>query len=605
MASDAANIAGYLLPQGKRAGKELKVGGITGEPGSSLSVCLQGAKAGTWKDFQSGQGGDLIDLWAAVRGQSLAEAMVDVKQYLGLRDTLPERERKAFTTPPKPRGKAVSKTEGRALQWLLSRGLTVETIDAFKVVEQARGDKVYVLFPYLSEAGEYVNGKTRNIDDKKDMHQEAGAMPCLFGWHLIDPKTRTVAIAEGELDAMSLHQCGIPALSVNAGAGNHQWIESDWERLERFDEILIFFDCDEAGEKGGREVIHRLGLERCKRVRMANGAKDANEYLMQGAERVDFENLILGAQPMDPEELRTAATYIPQAEAIFYPDPNAPRHSCLHIDKDLPWFEFRGGEVSVWTGINGHGKSLLLSQVQLGLMAQGEHFVVFSGEMRPARLLVRSIKQATGLKQPTREYIRAVGEWMRERYWIFDLQGTAKLDRLLEVFTYAAKRYGCTHFVIDSLMMTDVPEDGPGSMTLQKEAIRKLVGFAKRYDVHVHLVAHPRKARDESAAPNKMDVAGSGKITDGADNVFSVWGAMKDRSEPDDGSADGKVELQKQRNGEVQKLTQWLWFDPASMQYRTQEKKYPLRFVNFSTQGESDASSPAVERSPSAAINDH
>jgi twinkle protein len=290
---------------------------------------------------------------------------------------------------------------------------------------------------------------------------------------------------------------------------------------------------------------------------------------------------------------------------MFYPDPNAPRSSCLHIDKDLPWFEFRGGEVSVWTGINGHGKSLLLSQVQLGLMAQGEHFVVFSGEMRPARLLVRSIKQATGLKQPTREYIRAVGEWMRERYWIFDLQGTAKLDRLLEVFTYAAKRYGCTHFVIDSLMMTDVPEDGPGSMTLQKDAIRKLVGFAKRYDVHVHLVAHPRKARDESTAPNKMDVAGSGKITDGADNVFSVWGAMKDRSEPDDGSADGKVELQKQRNGEVQKLTQWLWFDPASMQYRTQEKKYPLRFVNFSTQGESDASSPAVERSPSAAINDH
>jgi len=588
MASDAANIAAYLLPQGKKAGKELKVGGITGEPGSSLSVCLQGAKAGMWKDFQSGEGGDLPDLWAAVRGQTLAEAMVDIKQYLGLRDTLPERERKVFTMPPKPKGKAVAKTEGRALVWLNGRGLTVETIEAFKVVEQLRGDKVYALFPYLSETGEYINGKTRNIDDKKDMRQEAGGMPCLFGWHLIDPKARTVAIAEGELDAMSLHQCGIPALSVNAGAGNHQWIENDWERLERFSEILIFFDCDEAGEKGAREVIQRLGPERCKRVQMVNGAKDANEYLQQGAERVDFENLIVGAQPMDPDELRTAANYIPQAEALFYPNPNAPRNSCLHIDKDLPWFEFRGGEVSVWTGINGHGKSLLLSQVQLGLMAQGEHFVVFSGEMRPARLLMRSIKQATGLQQPSREYIRAVGEWMRERYWIFDLQGTAKLDRLLEVFTYAAKRYGCTHFVIDSLMMTDVPEDGPGGMTLQKEAIRKLVAFAKRYDVHVHLVAHPRKARDESEAPNKMQVAGSGKITDGADNLFSVWSAQKDRSqaggEDADGSPDGKLELQKQRNGEVQNFTQWTWFDPASMQYRTQQRQHPLRFVDFSTQ---------------------
>ena len=585
MASDAARIAEYLLPQGKKAGKEWKVGGLTGEPGSSLSVCTHGAKAGVWKDFQADVGGDLVDLWAAVRGQTIAEAMGEIKAYLGISDTMPQRERKEYTVPAKPKGKAAAKTEGRALAWLISRGLTVETIEAFKVVEQTRGDKVYALFPYLSETGDYVNGKTRNIDDKKDMRQEAGAMPCLFGWHLIDPKARTIAIAEGELDAMSLHQVGIPALSVNAGAGNHQWIDSDWDRLERFSEILVFFDCDEAGEKGAREVIHRLGVERCKRVRMVNGAKDANEYLMQGAELVDFDALIAQAAPIDPDELRTAATYIPQAEALFYPDPNAPRDSCLRIDKDLPWFEFRGGEVSVWTGINGHGKSLLLSQVQLGLMAQGEHFVVFSGEMRPPRLLIRSIKQATGLKLPSIPYIRAVGEWMRERYWIFDLQGSAKLDRLLEVFTYAAKRYGCTHFVVDSLMMTDVPEDGPGSMTLQKDAIRKLVGFAKRYSVHVHLVAHPRKARDESAAPNKMDVAGSGKITDGADNVFSVWSAQKDQSEPGDDSPDGKLEVQKQRNGEVQKFTQWLWFNAASMQYRTQSRDFPLRYVEYSNEG--------------------
>ena len=36
---------------------------------------------------------------------------------------------------------------------------------------------------------------------------------------------------------MTLHQCGVPALSVNAGAGNHQWMENDWERLERFSEM--------------------------------------------------------------------------------------------------------------------------------------------------------------------------------------------------------------------------------------------------------------------------------------------------------------------------------------------------------------------------------
>ena len=43
--------------------------------------------------------------------------------------------------------------------------------------------------------------------------------------------------------------------------------------------------------------------------------------------------------------------------------------------------------------------------------------------------------------------------------------GSATMARLLEVFAYACRRYGIRQFVIDSLMMTDVPEDGPGSMT--------------------------------------------------------------------------------------------------------------------------------------------
>lgn len=57
---------------------------------------------------------------------------------------------------------------------------------------------------------ETLNAKTRNVSDKKDMRQEAGAEPCLFGWHLIDPKARTSAITEGEIDAMTLHQAGNP-----------------------------------------------------------------------------------------------------------------------------------------------------------------------------------------------------------------------------------------------------------------------------------------------------------------------------------------------------------------------------------------------------------
>lgn len=581
MASEAAAIAAYLLPGGKRASNEWKSGSIGGEAGNSLSVRLTGAKAGIWADFSSGEKGDLLDLWAAVRGQSMAEAIAEAKQYLGVRDTMPEREQKTFKRPAKPQCQAA---KSAALEWLKSRALTDKTIADFKIAEQVRDGKTYAVFPYLRD-GVLVNVKYRNVAEKKDMRQEGGAEPCLFGWNLIDPKARSVAITEGEIDAMSLHQCGIPALSVNAGAGNHQWIENDWQRLERFSEILVFFDNDEAGNKGAKELIHRLGMDRCKRVVLP--VKDANEWLMQGAESGDFHTAILESKPQDPEELRQASDFMGRVKAMFYPTHEDSSDPYLRLDKNLDWFEFRGGELSVWTGYNGHGKSLLLSQVILGLMAQGERVVVFSGEMTPERQIKRMVKQATGLDRPTTEFIDAVGAWMTDKLWIFNVVGSSTIDRLLQVFLYANKRYGNRHFVIDSLMMTDIPEDGPGAMTAQKEAMRKLCDFVRRNGCHLHLVAHPRKGRDENGAPGKMDVAGSSKITDAADNVFTVWSARRDESVVVDGDEpDAKLELQKQRNGEVQHFKTSLWFCKAAQQFATNSRRNAVSYVSFTSYAE-------------------
>ena len=578
MAGEAAAIAQYLLPGGKRKAGEWAAGSTNGEEGQSLSVRLTGAKAGVWADFASGEKGDLLDLWAAVRGCSIAEAIREAKDYLGIRDNMPEREKKTFKRPAKPQCQAA---KAGAMEWLTSRGLTPETIAAFKIAEQVRNGKTYAVFPYLRD-GELVNVKYRNIAEKKDMRQEGGAEPCLFGWHLIDPKARTVAICEGEIDAMTLHQCGVPALSVNAGAGNHQWMENDWERLDRFSEILIFFDNDEAGKAGAQEIVRRLGLERCKLVTLP--AKDANDFLLQGADASDFWEATRNAKTLDPEELRQASDFINKVKAMFYPAHADERDPVLRLDRDMDWFEFRPGELSVWTGYNGHGKSLMLSQIILGLMQQGERVTVFSGEMTPERQLKRLVKQATGLDRPTMKYIDAVGEWVTDKMWFFNVVGSAGIDRLLQVFLYANKRYGMRHFVIDSLMMTDVPEDGPGSMTAQKEAVRKLCDFARRNGCHLHLVAHPRKGADESRGPGKLDVAGSSKITDGADNVFTVWSARKDENDPDVDmdKADARLELQKQRNGDTQHYSQPLWFCKSAQQFATSSRRQPVSYVPFS-----------------------
>ena len=51
MAGEAAAIAQYLLPGGKRKAGEWAAGSTNGEEGQSLSVRLTGAKAGVWADF--------------------------------------------------------------------------------------------------------------------------------------------------------------------------------------------------------------------------------------------------------------------------------------------------------------------------------------------------------------------------------------------------------------------------------------------------------------------------------------------------------------------------------------------------------------------------
>ena len=69
----------------------------------------------------------------------------------------------------------------------------------------------------------------------------------------------------------------------------------------------------------------------------------------------------------------------------------------------LPWdktresFDFRKGEVTIWAGMNGHGKSLVTSQVALSLMGQGEKVVIASFELKPVVTMQRLARMYVGM----------------------------------------------------------------------------------------------------------------------------------------------------------------------------------------------------------------
>ncbi|MBL9229658.1 AAA family ATPase [Escherichia coli] len=150
---------------------------------------------------------------------------------------------------------------------------------------------------------------------------------------------------------------------------------------------------------------------------------------------------------------------------------------------------------------------------------QGVRTCIASLELKPGKMLARLTRQTICTSSPKREEIIMTNEWFSDRLWVFKLTGTAKADRLLEIFAYARRRYGIELFVIDNLAKCGLDEE---DYTGQKDFIDTLCDFKNEHNCHVLLVTHARKTND-SAPTGKMDVKGTGALTDMPDNVMAVW----------------------------------------------------------------------------------
>jgi len=269
----------------------------------------------------------------------------------------------------------------------------------------------------------------------------------------------------------------------------------------------------------------------------------------------------------------------------------------------LPWerahgvFNFRPGEVTLWAGQNGHGKTQVVSQVVLSLMGQGEKACIASFEMKPATTMQRLARMYAQTNPFSPEYQEAdgvealsylyteFGEWTDGRLWLYDQQGTVSAARVISMARYCAKELGIGHIVIDSLMKCVRGEDDYNG---QKEFVDELTALARDNQVHVHLIHHLKKPSNEANIPDKHDSKGSGAITDLVDNVMMVW---RNKAKEDDVKAKGSfsnkktehdaaILCRKQRNGEDEPTIR-LWFDRDSQQYKGDPADPTMFFPNF------------------------
>lgn len=591
--SRAKEVVERLLPRGVLEGREWCVGSVQGEPGKSLKVCVQGAKVGVWTDFAAGgDGGDLIDLWAAVKGQQLPEALDDIRAWLGMQAPQFEKPAKTYRKPPKP---ACTAPKSAVKEYLTrERKLSEAAIAAYRIGEQGRT----IVFPSLVD-GDLLFVKFRSIDDKKSMRVESDCEPVLFGWQAIDRNAREVTICEGELDAPSLYDYGFPALSVPFGGGKgakQRWIEAEYERLLRFETIYLALDNDKEGEEAVAEIVSRLGRHRCRRVRLPR--KDANDCQKAGIPAEEVRKCFETAATMDPPELVRAGQFTDDVIRLFWPPEGYQVGYRLPFQKVATKLLFRPAELTIWTGPSGHGKSQLLSHAAVAWGGQGAKVCIASLEMSPPQFLRRMVKQAGNVDRPTEPYIRRIMEWLDGWLWAFNLVGKVGIAPLLDVFEYARCRYGCDTFVIDSLMRLGIgSEDYQG----QEQAVFQLVNWTVEKGVHTHLVAHSRKADTKTGgtAPETEDIKGASEIGSNAFNILGVWRDRKledklkgltERADQGDQTARAQLDemagmppvllnIAKQRSGDWEGKC-GLWFSSETYQYRSsQDDRHGTKYV--------------------------
>jgi twinkle protein len=251
----------------------------------------------------------------------------------------------------------------------------------------------------------------------------------------------------------------------------------------------------------------------------------------------------------------------------------------------LPWsgmsaeFALRPGELTIWAGDNGSGKSLVVGQVMAWVLGDDNKVLIASMEMTPEETVGRICAQTAGC-EPSEQWIRDWCAWADQRLWIYDRLETVAADHVLSVVRAVSTELGVSHAVIDSLVKCGVVQDGQGYLTAQTAFVDSLQRVAKHYGIHIHLIAHTRKPEAGSKRISKHDIRGASQITDLADNVVLV---ARNRGKE---AAKAKMELGMPLDLPEEKLIKQpdCWLDLVKQRHHSFEGRFGFDFHKESKQ---------------------
>ena len=431
----------------------------------------------------------------------------------------------------------------KVYKWFKDRGISQTIVDDAKIGYDNR----WIHFPFYKD-GEVVNIKSRTI--AKGFKQEKNAEKCFYRFDVM-AGMETIIITEGEMDALSLVEAGynnvvsVPdgAIAPNSNPSDRKfsYLLSAEEHLMNATTIILAMDNDSSGNAMREELSRRIGREKCYRVNYPEGCKDMNEVLIKhGEDRLT--EIITDAHPYPIDGVVLIDDVLEDAiDLLNTPDTKGLTTGWEALDE---YYRISPSEVTIVTGVPNMGKSEWMDALMINLIQDnGWKFGIFSAENFPVKHhLLKLVGKFTNkpfwgndrMEEATaRNSMNILNEHIK---FIGTQEDSVTMESILDQARILNFRYGLNGLVIDPWNTIEHKfRDGESETNYVSRILASLNTFAKIHEIHIWVVAHPRKMESDNnrkpVVPTPYDISGSANFYNKADNCITVH---RHRSDDDD-----------------------------------------------------------------------
>ena len=391
-------------------------------------------------------------------------------------------------------------------------------------------------YPYHNKDTGAVTGTKVRITETKSFYatgefNEAG----LFGQQAFKTGGKYITITEGEADALAVNEMfdgKWPVVSIRSGAaGAAKDIKANLEWLETFDNVVICFDNDKAGQEAAKSVLNLFTPNKAKNVTLP--AKDAGDMLKSNqvqafvkewwnAKTFRPDGIVSGLDTWDLLQEKRDVKSIP------YP------WGCLNAFT----YGFRPQELVTITSGSGMGKSQIMRELEYYLLKNTEDnigILALEEDIPKTTLGIMSMEANKLLHIPE---VRAGVSIEEERdYWertfgldklqLLDHWGSTSEDDLLGRIRYMAKGLDCKWIILDHLSIVVSDQDNGDERKAIDSIMTNLRKLVQETGVGLFLVSHLRrpsgaKAHEDGGKISLGELRGSAAIAQLSDIVIGL-----------------------------------------------------------------------------------